>query len=130
MSEVTERTSGGSLNAAITNETVRILTAYTGRGAERARTVVGANVVTVILEKCLTKAELALAHAGRAEQVRNLRHQFQEVMRDDLVGAVERLTGRKVIGFLSDQQIEPDVSSEVFVLNGPVDGSTAEATTD
>jgi uncharacterized protein YbcI len=29
---------------------------------------------------------------------------------------IERLTGRKVIGFMSDNHIDPDLAVEVFVL--------------
>jgi hypothetical protein len=41
-------------------------------------------------------------------------------MRDELVGAVEDLTGRHVVAFLSDQSVTPDLSTEVFVLDAPV----------
>jgi hypothetical protein len=37
-------------------------------------------------------------------------------MRDDLVALVERETERKVIGFMSDNHIDPDMAVEVFVL--------------
>jgi hypothetical protein len=37
-------------------------------------------------------------------------------MRDDLVALVERETERKVIGFMSDNHIDPDLAVEVFVL--------------
>ena len=37
-------------------------------------------------------------------------------MRDDLIASVEKHMGRKVIAFMSDNHIEPDVAAEVFVL--------------
>jgi uncharacterized protein YbcI len=37
-------------------------------------------------------------------------------MREDLTAAVEMLTERKVIAFMSDSQLEADYSIEVFVL--------------
>jgi uncharacterized protein YbcI len=37
-------------------------------------------------------------------------------MREDLVAAVEALTGRSVLAFMSDNHIEPDLACEVFVL--------------
>ena len=37
-------------------------------------------------------------------------------MRSDLVAAVERLTERKVIAFMSDNHIDPDVGTETFLL--------------
>jgi uncharacterized protein YbcI len=37
-------------------------------------------------------------------------------MRADLIAAIEELTGRKVRAFLSDNQIDPDIAVESFVL--------------
>jgi uncharacterized protein YbcI len=45
-----------------------------------------------------------------------MRRSFQQTMREDLTAAVEMLTERKVIAFMSDSQLEPDYSVEVFVL--------------
>ena len=40
-------------------------------------------------------------------------------MREDLVGGVELLTGRKVLSFMSDHDGEADYAAEVFILDGP-----------
>jgi uncharacterized protein YbcI len=64
----------------------------------------------------LTRAERSLVRAGKGETVRSLRHEFQQTMRDDMVAAVETLTQRKVIAFMSDNHIDPDVGIEAFVL--------------
>ena len=45
-----------------------------------------------------------------------LRHDYQLVMREDLVAIVERQLGRKVIAFMSQNHIDPDLAVEVFVL--------------
>jgi hypothetical protein len=37
-------------------------------------------------------------------------------MREDLISAVERLTERKVIAFMSENHIDPDMAAEIFVL--------------
>ena len=47
---------------------------------------------------------------------RLFRRRYQQVMRDELVAAVEEESGRKVIAFMSDNHIEPDVAAEIFVL--------------
>jgi len=46
-----------------------------------------------------------------------MRRAFQETMREDLVAAVEKLTGRHVEAFLSDNLHEPDVAVEIFLLS-------------
>jgi hypothetical protein len=40
----------------------------------------------------------------------------QDAMRVDLAGSIEKLTGRTVIGFMSDNHIDPDLGVEVFIL--------------
>jgi uncharacterized protein YbcI len=51
--------------------------------------------------------------------VTSLRHKFQATMRDDLVGGVELLTGRRIVSFLSDHDPHADCAVEVFVLDAP-----------
>ena len=46
----------------------------------------------------------------------DLRRRWQRVMQADLSREIEELTGRKVIGFMSDNHIDPDLAVEVFVL--------------
>ena len=37
-------------------------------------------------------------------------------MEDDLSHEIEDLTGREVVGFMSDNHIDPDLAVEVFVF--------------
>ncbi len=41
---------------------------------------------------------------------------FQNVMRERFEQVVEDATGRKVVGFMSGNQQEPDMICEVFIL--------------
>ena len=68
----------------------------------------------------MTKAELTFAARGKEDFVLEMRHAFQETATRDLIAAVERLTGRTVVAFISANHIEPDVAAEVFVLAEPV----------
>jgi uncharacterized protein YbcI len=106
----------GSLLAEISNAVVRATADYTGRGPTRARTVISGDWVFVTLSDTLTKGERRLAENGRADFVRESRYAFQQVMRGDLIAEIERLTGRKVCAFMSDNHIDPDVAIEVFML--------------
>ena len=67
---------------------------YLGRGPTRARTTLGRDVVTVVLEETLTKAERRLAAEGEQESVITTRRVFQRTMREDLIAAVERVEPR------------------------------------
>jgi uncharacterized protein YbcI len=110
-------TYGGSLSAAISNAVVGLLHEYTGRGPTHARTTIGPDTIVVTLRECLTKAERTLAERGQAVEVLAMRRAFQNTMRDELVDAVERLTGRTVEAFLSDNLHEPDVAVEIFLMS-------------
>jgi uncharacterized protein YbcI len=105
-----------SPKAVISTEAVRLVHEYTGRGPTKARTTINHDSVMILLADTLTKGERKLAENGKSERVLQLRHDFQKVMRDDLVAIVERVTERKVIGFMSDNHIDPDLAVEVFVL--------------
>jgi uncharacterized protein YbcI len=108
---------GGELAAAISNAVVRALARTTGRGPTRAKTTVGENGVFVVLQDSLTRGEHSLADAGEGAAVLDLRRRWQNVMETDLTREVEELTGRTVIGFMSDNHIDPDLAVEVFVLD-------------
>ena len=53
---------------------------------------------------------------GKEHAVLQMRRTFQGTMRTELIAVVERLTGRKVAAFMSDNHINPDVAVETFVL--------------
>jgi uncharacterized protein YbcI len=118
------RTSIGSLSAAISNAVVGLLHDYTGRGPTHARTTMGSDTIVVTLRDSLTKAERTLAHRGQALEVLAMRRAFQNTMREELIAAVEALTGRTVEAFLSDNLHEPDVAVEIFLMY-PTDGERA-----
>jgi uncharacterized protein YbcI len=106
----------GALNAALANAVVKLTREYTGRGPTEARAALVGDVVTVVLRDTLTTADRTLVLSGRTDLVKEIRREFQSAMRRDLVTAVERLTFRRVVAFMSDQHIDPDVAIEVFVL--------------
>jgi uncharacterized protein YbcI len=122
-----------SAAAAISNMTVRTLSEYTGRGPTKARTYMQDDVISVVLRDTLTKGERSLVDDGQADHVLNTRKMFQRTMRPTLVAGVEELTGRRVIAFLSDNHLDPDIGVETFVMEPRPDergvGDTDDATT-
>ena len=105
------------MNQEINNGAVRVVREYTGRGPTKARSVIDENSVTILLADTLTPGERRLAESGKADTVLKTRHDFQLVMRDELVKVVEDAIDRKVIAFMSDNHIDPDYAVEVFVLD-------------
>jgi uncharacterized protein YbcI len=104
------------VNQDINNGAVRILRQYTGRGPTKARSVIDHDSVTIVLQDTLAPGERRLVEGGRADLVLSMRHEYQLVMRDELVKVVEDALDRKVVAFMSDNHIDPDMAVEVFVL--------------
>jgi uncharacterized protein YbcI len=111
-----EQPTRNSPSAVISSKAVQILRQYTGRGPTKARTLINDNLVTVVLADTLTKGERSLVEAGHTERIMTLRHEYQQIMRNDLVALVESQLDRKVIAFMSQNHIDPDLAVEVFVL--------------
>ncbi len=125
----TEALRGGPLNAAISKAVVNAFQEYIGRGPTKARTSIRDDLVVCLLENSLTKAEQSLVDDGRGQLVLDTRRAFQQTMRTDLDDAVEALTKRTVIAFMSDNHIDPDLATETFLLEPralkPVDSDGA-----
>jgi uncharacterized protein YbcI len=114
----------GQLAAAISNTVVKALARTTGRGPTKAKTTLGDNGVFVVLQDSLTVGEQTLTDAGQGQAVLDPRRRWQAIMEADVSREIEGLTGRKVVGFMSDNHIDPDLAVEVFVLE-PLPQATA-----
>jgi uncharacterized protein YbcI len=106
----------GELAARISTIVVHALRRTTGRGPTKAKTTLGTNGVFVVLQDSLTHGEQTLADAGHGDAVLDLRRRWQGVMQAEVSREIEEATGRRVIGFMSDNHIDPDLAVEVFVL--------------
>ena len=106
----------GKQAAAVSNAIAGLHRTHYGRGPTRARTVTGSDYVICFLEEVYTPVERTLIEAGRFDTVRETRNAFQDTMREAFSAKVEQVVGRKVIGFLSQVHINPDLSIETFIL--------------
>ena len=111
-----DTTASGVMTAAISNSMVSLLRRYTGRGPTRARTTIGENIIVCVMGATLTKGEQSLVQDGKAEVVLHGRRAFQDTIQGDAISAVEELSGRRVVAFMSNNHIEPDLAVEVFIL--------------
>jgi uncharacterized protein YbcI len=112
-----ERTREMSPAGQIARGMVRLLSEYTGRGPTRARTTVNTNMVAVVFEDTLTRAEVNLVAAGQLDSVHRMRRVFHDLMREEAIAVVSEVTGRDVVSFLSDVDPEANVSAAVFLLD-------------
>lgn len=106
----------GDVRTAISEGIVALLKEYYGRGPDRAKTYVSDDMVVCLLRGGFTPVEQTLLEGGHGDDVIRQRMAFQDVMRHRFEAVVEQATGRKVIGFMSGNQQEPDMICEVFVL--------------
>ncbi len=60
--------------------------------------------------------------SGDPERVVEMRYDFQRLMTRRYCDAIEELTGREVVAFLSQAHVDPDITIEVFFVDRPLDG--------
>lgn len=60
--------------------------------------------------------------SGEPDRVVAMRHDFQRVMATRYSQAIEELTGRRVVAFLSQAHVDPDITMEIFFVDRPLDG--------
>jgi uncharacterized protein YbcI len=103
----------------IAREILRIHEESYGNGAESAHTYIGEDFVVVVLDDLeLLPNEKFLIDNGKQETVTQVRTQYQHAIQASFRAAIERATGRRVIGFASTTSIEePRFVAEIFKLD-------------
>ncbi len=114
---------GGKLLAEITNRIVWLVREHYGRGPIKAKTYVLDNlVVCVLTDGGFTAIERTMMGGGEPERVLEMRRDFQRMMKVRYSEMIEELTARKVLAFLSQAHVEPDLTIEMFLMDGPLAG--------
>ncbi len=106
----------GDTLTAISDGMVALLKEFYGRGPTQAKSYYQDDLVVCVLRGGFTRVEETLLQAGRGSAVVEQRMEFQQIMRDRFEAVIEEAVGRKVIGFMSGNQQDPDLMCEVFVL--------------
>ena len=109
-------TVSGDVRSQISDGLVALLKEFYGRGPERTKTYLSGDLVVCLLRGGFTRVEQTLLDGGHGDDVIKQRMAFQQVMRKRFEAVVEDATGRKVIGFMSGNQQDPDMICEVFIL--------------
>jgi uncharacterized protein YbcI len=106
----------GDVLTAISDGLVALLKEFYGRGPSRAKSYYEDDLVVCVLRGGFSRVEQTLLEGGRGPAVINQRIEFQELMRERFEAVIEEATGRRVVGFMSGNQQEPDMMCEVFML--------------
>jgi uncharacterized protein YbcI len=114
---------GGQLLAAISTEIVAMLREHYGRGPMKAKTYALDDIIVCVLRGSgFTALEKTIMASGNPDRVVAMREGFQEVMAERYKQMIEDLTGRKVMAFISQAHVEPDITIEMFFVDGPLAG--------
>ena len=108
--------SHGDVLTAISDGMVALLKEFYGRGPTRTKSYYEDDLVVCLLRGGFSRVEQTLLEGGRGASVIQQRMDFQDVMRHRFEEVIEDATGRKVIGFMSGNQQDPDIMCEVFIL--------------
>jgi len=115
----TERETGpdeGQLSQ-VTRAMVAIYKEQYGRGPTHAHSYqTGPDAITCLLAGSLTPVERTIVQMGELQRLRDIRTLFQYAAEDTFRAAVEAITGRRVVGFISGIDARADVASEMFMF--------------
>ncbi|MDQ6777656.1 MAG: DUF2294 domain-containing protein [Actinomycetota bacterium] len=114
---------GGKLLAEISTRIVAILREHYGRGPMKAKTYALDDLIVVVMRGSgFTSLEKTIMDSGEPDRVVEMRHDFQRMMTKHFTDTIEELSGRKVLAFLSQAHVEPDITMEIFFVDGPLEG--------
>jgi uncharacterized protein YbcI len=106
----------GDVLTAISEGMVALLKEFYGRGPTRVKSYYEDDLVVCLLRGGFSRVEQTLFEGGRGQAVVQQRMEFQDLMRARFEDVIRDTTGRRVIGFMSGNQQDPDIMCEVFIL--------------
>jgi uncharacterized protein YbcI len=105
------------LFAAVTEAMVALHQRYHHRKPVTAKTLMlGDDLLACVLAGVYTDVEKTMIELQRTTIVQETRNAFQNAMQHKFIAAIERLTGRNVLAFISNHHVGPDVEIELFML--------------
>jgi uncharacterized protein YbcI len=112
---------GGRLLARISEEIVAMLREHYGRGPMKAKTYALDDIIVVVMRGSgLTPLEQTIVDSGEPQRVVAMREDFQALMATRYKQMIEKLTGAKVVAFLSQAHVDPDITMEIFFIDKPL----------
>jgi uncharacterized protein YbcI len=117
MSARNEVLTGDALLDAVTEVMVGFHEHYHHRKPVTAKTVLlGDDLIACVLGGVYTDVEKTMIEIQRSTIVQETRNAFQDAMQHKFVKAIEDLSGRGVLAFISNHHVGPDIEIELFFL--------------
>jgi uncharacterized protein YbcI len=117
MSAPNDPLTGDALLMAVTDAMVGLHERYHHRVPVTAKTLLlGDDLIACVLGGVYTDVEKTMIELQRSTIVQETRSAFQDAMQHKFIAAVEGLSGRDVLAFISNHHVGPDVEVELFML--------------
>jgi uncharacterized protein YbcI len=81
--------------------------------------MMGDDLLACVLGGVYTDVEKTMIELQRTAVVQETRSAFHVAMQQKFISEVERLCGRRVLAFISNQHVGPDLEVELFMLASP-----------
>jgi uncharacterized protein YbcI len=115
---------GDALLVAVTDAMVGLHQRYHHRAPVTARTqLLGGDLLACVLGGVYTDVEKTMIELRHSRVVHRTRSDFQSAMEDKFIGAVETLSGREVLTFVTQHHVGPDLEIEMFMLAPEADAT-------
>ena len=108
---------GDALLDAVTGAMVALHERYHHRAPVTAKTLLlGGDLLACVMGGVYTDVEKTMIELQRTAMVQETRSAFQVAMQHKFIAAVEELSGRGVLAFISNHHVGPDMEIELFML--------------
>ena len=108
---------GDALLAAVTDAMVALHKRYHHRKPVTAKSMLMSDeLLACVMGGVYTEVEKTMIELQRQTTVQETRSAFQSAMQERFISEVERLTRRRVLAFISNCHVGPDLEIELFVL--------------
>jgi uncharacterized protein YbcI len=74
------------------------------------------DLLACILGGVYTTVEQTMIELEGPSVVKETRNVFQQAVRHEFIGAIERLSGRSVLEFIPNHHVGPDIEINLFIL--------------
>ncbi len=109
---------GDALLGAVTEEMVALHERYYHRTPLTAKSqLLDNDLLACVLGGVYSDVEKTMIELQRTALVQETRGAFQDAMQHKFIDAVERLSGRGVNTFISNNHVGPDMEIEIFLLD-------------
>jgi uncharacterized protein YbcI len=117
MSAPHDSLTGDALLVAVTDAMVGLHERYHHRAPVTAKTLLlGGDLLACVLGGVYTEVEKTMIELQHMTMVQETRSVFQTAMQHKFIAAVEDLSGRDVLAFISNHHVGPDIEIELFML--------------